>query len=395
MNGAWRALRQSVDELLLTSRPRIGPLDGLRTIAIATVILRHTFDRPLQDYRMHPAVAAVMGFGWVGVQLFFTLSGFLIGGHIFEALDKGDFSFARFYKSRAFRILPAAFAAMAIFGGASFGANAKTLLNVSFLANYRPNRLFSPVLWSLCVEEQFYILFPAVAAFLLSRDPARRVRGLAAAATGIVVARTALILWARDPSLLASWSRQTWFHADFLLLGALAAALRGRGLPRLPAFLRLWWLIPAGYAALAWYTGPLNLLRPAMEPSPLSLGYSFIAAWCFLLVLCASVEDGRTARFLSLPAFRWTAALSYSMYLFHLKVNDKIHPFLNYHFSLPYPDRPALVLGVAYGMMLAGSAFYAGLAFLLIERPMLVLRDRVLSRRERAAAAPATAAVPS
>lgn len=387
----WRQFKQLIDELLLTSRPRIGPLDGLRTIAITTVILRHTYDRPLQDYRMHPAVSLLMGFGWVGVQLFFTLSGFLIGGHIFEALDKEDFSFARFYKSRAFRILPAAFAAMALVGGASVGFNSRTLLNVSFLANYWPNRLFSPVLWSLCVEEQFYILFPALAVFLLSREPGRRLRGLAWAAAGLIAVRTGLILWARDPALLARWSRQTWFHADFLLLGALAAALHRRGLPRLPRFLKLWWLIPAGYAGLAWYTEPLNLLRPAMEPVELSLGYTFIALWCFLLVLCANAEESLTTRFLSLPAFRWVAALSYSMYLFHLKVNEKIHPFLNYHFSLPYPDRPGLVIGVAYGMMLAGAVFYAGLAFLLIERPMLLLRDRMLSRRPRAQRAPAAA----
>lgn len=330
-------------------------------------------------------MALLMGFGWVGVQLFFTLSGFLIGGHIFESIDRGTFSFGRFYASRSFRILPAAYVAMAIFSFAFIGFNLRTLLNVTFTANFQPRLLFHPVLWSLCVEEQFYLLFPALAYFLCGRDPAQRVRRLTAIVLGVFVLRAAAVLVVQDPVVLSRWYRHASFHADFLLLGVLAAVLRKHGMPDLPRFLKLWWLIPAGYAGLAWITEPMNRLRPSMDLFGLSAGYPLIALWCFLLVLCATAEESRMTRFLSASVFRWTAALSYSMYLFHLKVNDKIHPFLNYHIYIPYPDRPYFAVAVSYGMMMAGAVYYAAIAFLIVERPFLLLRDYALDRAARKA----------
>lgn len=145
-------------------------IDGLRAVAIISVVLFHAFPKLLVG-------------GFVGVDVFFVISGFLISSIIFKSLDKGGFSFLDFYKRRVRRIFPALLFVLAccfIFGWWTSVATEFSVLGkhiaagLGFIQNiilYRESGYFDVAselkpllhLWSLGVEEQFYLLFPVAA----------------------------------------------------------------------------------------------------------------------------------------------------------------------------------------------------------------------------------------
>lgn len=154
----------------LSSEPSFNyrpDIDGIRAVAILSVVL------------FHARVPGIPG-GFVGVDIFFVISGFLIGGHIHSDLQKKRFSFLEFYKRRAKRILPPLFAVLAVLMSVAFflmspyefrRLSSRALAAVLSLANilfwkktsyFEPMRESEPLLmtWSLGVEEQFYVVIP-------------------------------------------------------------------------------------------------------------------------------------------------------------------------------------------------------------------------------------------
>src|SRR5262249_54468852 len=100
-------------------------------------------------------------FGWIGVDLFFVLSGYLIGNQIFKPLAAGDNpSLGAFFIRRFLRTLPCYYAVLGIYFLWNDGA-APTAKYVFFTQNFGIPETFAPS-WSLCVEEQFYLLFPLI-----------------------------------------------------------------------------------------------------------------------------------------------------------------------------------------------------------------------------------------
>ena len=166
-------------------RPRMPELDTLRGIAILVVVAFHGFGgiaylpaaRPLWQ-RIFLGAAKQ---GWTGVNLFFVLSGFLITGILFDSLVKPDY-YSRFYYHRALRILPAYYMMLFVLlaGNLIMWSDVhKTLafvgLSIFYLSNIVP--LFGvtnmyPLLWSLAVEEHFYLLWPTVVRFFTRRGVA-------------------------------------------------------------------------------------------------------------------------------------------------------------------------------------------------------------------------------
>jgi peptidoglycan/LPS O-acetylase OafA/YrhL len=174
-------------------------IDGLRAIAVGLVIL------------FHYGVPGFQG-GFVGVDIFFVISGFLIGGIIDRELDAGRFSFLNFYERRVRRIFPALFAMLFVSAAAAsallypadfirFGESAAAAAlfwsNIHFLnvAGYWDVAASSkPLLhtWSLAVEEQFYLIFPLI---LFAMRRWRRERRLVAVAV-MLIASFAASVWA-------------------------------------------------------------------------------------------------------------------------------------------------------------------------------------------------------
>jgi peptidoglycan/LPS O-acetylase OafA/YrhL len=160
-------------ELQEPARSYRNDIDGLRAIAVIAVVLFH-------------ARVSLFSGGFVGVDIFFVISGYLIGAHIYRDVSKRQFSLARFYQRRAKRILPALFAVLLFCYGISFlllspiemkrfgGFALSSLLSVSNIVAWHQWNYFTPwamqypllMTWSLGVEEQFYIFFPVVALLL-------------------------------------------------------------------------------------------------------------------------------------------------------------------------------------------------------------------------------------
>lgn len=145
------------------SRDRLYGLDHLRTLAILLVLLYH--------YRAfkHPEWIDTIGqFGWTGVDLFFVLSGFLISSQLFEELNNsGDFNLRTFFTKRVFRIMPPYFFTVFLYFCFPFFREREALSSLwkflTFTQNYGLdviNRGTFSHAWSLCIEEQFYLVLP-------------------------------------------------------------------------------------------------------------------------------------------------------------------------------------------------------------------------------------------
>jgi len=287
-------------------------IDGLRAIAVSGVILAHA------GFGFVPA-------GHAGVDVFFVISGFLIGGIVAAELDAGKFSFRAFYARRARRILPALLVMLALtipmglflmtpeqlryFGGGALAA-VLFLSNVWFFNRidyFNPGAAEDPLIhtWSLGVEEQFYFVVPLLMAGLF-----RFGKGLAfAVIAALATASFALVLkTAPEQPMAAFYLLHT--RAWELLVGVMAALsadrLRTFARPPLQEILP-----PAGLAAIV---GGMALIpADAMWPGPLTL----IPVLGTVVILAFATPDGPTARVLGVPVLVGIGLVSYSAYLWH------------------------------------------------------------------------------
>jgi len=307
---------------------RIGALDGLRSIAILLVLMRHFVIGGDPNHGIRSIAYKVADAGWVGVDLFFALSGFLITGILLRSRDLPR-RFFNFYMRRTLRILPLYYVALAIvflIVPAIAAACERIALRDQalfwlYLANFRLRDILSPCaqvghFWSLAIEEQYYAIWPAVV-FLLAPLNARRV------CIGIVV----MSLGVRVLFVLshAGWRPYYWTpaRADALACGSLVAIAfvtqRHRDL------LSRWStpLIFVTGAALA-FLGWRDLLdAPALaNETPLTLIdrvlVPFLLAVFFSGLLVITLQRAWLNRALDIAPFRFIARYSYGVYVWHL-----------------------------------------------------------------------------
>ncbi|MHA3835651.1 acyltransferase family protein [Terrabacter sp. AAH1] len=207
------------------ARVRVGGLDGLRGLAILLVLLAHT--------------VGLEGAGMVGVLIFFVLSGYLITSLLLaEGRALGRVDLPVFYLRRAARLVPALIAFLVVFVAAIFlvqGVAAvgglvpglvQALLYVTDLTlglqgNYRPELAH---LWSLAVEEQFYLIWPVCLVFWMKAPAGTRLRRVITATAFFVAVRAAT--WALAPSLgLFVYALPTTW-VDVLLVGAICGLVK-------------------------------------------------------------------------------------------------------------------------------------------------------------------------
>jgi peptidoglycan/LPS O-acetylase OafA/YrhL len=291
-------------------------LDGVRAFAILAVLAFHGGTR--------------LTAGFIGVDIFFVLSGFLITSLLFqESSDRGTIHLHRFYGRRARRLLPALFLTIVAVGviyavdeglNHGFSYRLQALVAIFYGANWviaiqggSPLGLLNHI-WSLAIEEQFYILWPPLLVVALhsrwSRERLALLLVLAAAASGVLRA-TLWIVGMRQGLYF-----RTDTHADGLLLGCALAAARGtRMLNVLSAAGRS--LIPAVLAGIV-------LVLLALGPMTRSwfqftIGYPIVAI-CAAVVINHAVTSDQSilTRTLALRPLVWIGARSYGMYLFFL-----------------------------------------------------------------------------
>jgi peptidoglycan/LPS O-acetylase OafA/YrhL len=199
-------------------RPEMPELDTIRGIAILLVVFYHGFYwlSGLNGFTgvARAAIAATMP-GWLGVNLFFVLSGFLITGILLDSKTKENY-FRSFYLKRVLRILPAYYGLLLVLLLVGLRPRSFLLISFFFLANFAT--LFGVVssyspLWSLAVEEHFYLIWPSVVR-------ACSIRTLERCTIGIVCLVPAI----RAGSFMLGWTEgihgYTWCEADGLVLGA-------------------------------------------------------------------------------------------------------------------------------------------------------------------------------
>lgn len=355
-------------------------LDLLRAIAILWVMPFHSY------------IAGYMGggflrwSGWMGVDLFFALSGFLIGSQVFEALaSRGRLDFVDFYLRRGFRTLPAYFVVLIIYVAWPSMREEPGMMPLWQFLTYvvnlfiDPNRGAFSYAWSLCVEEQFYLLFPLLA-LLLARTG--RMGRAAAVIAALVVSGMALRAWlwihfiqpletnggdAGDAYLRLLYY-PTYARLDDLLGGIALAAARGyrmRG-----------WVWIERNANVASLTGVLltGLCMWAFNGQQRYglvanvFGYPVLALGMTALVAGAASARGVLAR-IRVPGAGWFAATSYSLYLTHKMVYGQLHG----RFA-PWVDGHGMWTVLLYitAVIVVGAALHY-----LVERPFLWLREPV------------------
>ena len=215
-------------------RPRLLELDALRAVATGLVLVNHLYMMPFPaswpGWSRHLFDAGVRG-GWVGVDLFFVLSGYLVSGLLFaEYRSRGTLSVRRFYARRAWKIYPAFYAMLAatVAGVAvthGLPPAANLFSEAFFLQSYLPG--FWLHTWSLAVEEHFYFVLPLVLLAFARRRPGAAdpfARVLPAAVLAVAVGCLALrVLHAEFVPGSAAGDRlaRTHFRIDGLFLGVL------------------------------------------------------------------------------------------------------------------------------------------------------------------------------
>lgn len=351
-------------------------LDSIRGIAVLGVVFLHGFN--WQYGGMHFGAAAGLfihatTFGLLGVDLFFVLSGFLITGILLESRDSPRY-YSRFYTRRALRILPVYYALLiallllhsssAQFVGLSFIylANMTSVFGVA--CDYGP-------LWSLAVEEHYYLLWPTVVRNVNKNQVAK-----VSIAIMVLVPVLRLVCfelgWGRD-----SLSWYTWFVADGLATGSfVAAALRIRESREFARKLCVSLLIGSTVLVLAGLPfGIGTRARPlgaALHQTTINL---FFAG---LLLLFLFLGTNRHRGYVNISVFKFFGYISYGLYLDHLlafRIYDRVirayWPHLlptTYHFGL-----------VLLKFAVAGSGA-VGVAYLsrrYFEEPFLRLKDRI------------------
>ncbi|MDE3133009.1 MAG: acyltransferase [Acidobacteriota bacterium] len=332
-------------------------LDGLRGIAIFLVMLTHT---------------NVLPNGYVGVDLFFALSGFLITTLLYDEWDRnGGISLKRFYERRARRLLPALgllivialLVDMACYQMTGWPFAEKALASVLFVNNWlaasghaKDLGSLNPT-WSLAQEEQFYLVWPLVLLVLLRhrvRPPVVALLLLSAIALLIVAAPTG---GGQDSVYYSPAAR-----AAELLFGCLGAVIWRHRLLRIPPALRS--RLPSDVAAL------LAQRRLWRALCALVLAYLFVTLLfnyqlsteqvylraCLLavplIVNLVGTPGSLLARAIACPPLRYLGRISYAVYLFHLLTRNVV-----YHFMPGGSLYLNAALTIAISVVLAGASW--------------------------------------
>ncbi len=332
-------------------------LDGLRALAILLVLFTHIFQQI-------PNLSFVWGKvewlsplynGWIGVDLFFVLSGFLVGGQVCRAFEDNSFSFYHFYARRSLRIFPAYFTILAlvcffwfIFPSVHPYFNFKEnlsldtiLKNYLFVTNYFPTQQMGVGSWSLSNEEQFYLLLPIFFMLLNSYHKKTKIRVLMMVVLfALVIRMITYRLYDIGPGYPLFQLMDHIYTPFHTRMDALAAGVCAymvyvsdfkETLKHVSSFLIFIGLIFTGFVFL---TGTLGggWFNTTLQFTLLAIGFASI--------ILGTINDKKSylSRLFSARIWIPIARLSYSLYLVHLLViNFTEHVFRdsNYLFLMP------------------------------------------------------------
>ena len=367
------------------AQSRLPGLDLLRAFAIVWVMLTHggMFGLIGDDNWF-------AGYGWMGVDLFFALSGYLIAGQLLRPWARGGRpNYSRFFARRLLRTLPAYLVVVALYFVFPVLQDRDRIQPLWRFLTFTLNVGVNPMgksfshAWSLCVEEQFYLVLPLAVTLLAWRPTTARIVGVVA---GLIVLGMALrgYLWLADvaarPFDIASEPHSgaymqliyypIWSRLDDLL-GGISVAL-------VQVFRPAWWQVLARRGNLATAigiagVGAVMLMFRDGEVAGFfaaTFGFPLLALSMSLLVIAGASPRALIGRW-AIPGAGALAAGAYSLYLSHKIVFHQVGLW-----SQTWPQaEKSFAFAVAFAAALAvGAALYW-----VVERPFLKLRDRFRS----------------
>jgi peptidoglycan/LPS O-acetylase OafA/YrhL len=345
-------------------------LDGLRAFAVMAVIFLHYFDAP----------RFFVG-SFLGVDLFFVLSGFLITRLLLEERNtKGDNDVKGFYLRRAARLLPALFLVCFVVMADAVTVNAlgsakrslfSVVTAVGYVANWTAALHIGPTsvidqTWSLSVEEQFYFIWPLALVLLYRYGSLRTVKIAAASVVGFAMVEMAVrSLAGVSPTVLY---QSTDAHGAVMLMsGCLLATV-------IPVGVSLWdhWMgrlsrfaLPILFIGLAFLLATL-----AWDNLFFYRGGYLIVAGLFALLITRALQPGVMTNVLSAAPIAWVGRISYGLYLWHIPVYFALR---NKAPGLSMLQASVIALAVTFGAAIA--------SYYLLEIP--VRRAAVRYQRRR------------
>lgn len=358
----------SATELKKTA-PRLAALDTLRGVAVMLVLGAH-LPAPGGETCIALLFRAWEKIGWIGVDLFFVLSGYLVSGLLFRSwTETGRLNAARFLMRRAWKIYPAFYALLGILVLYRHSRGLSTpqdllLAEALFVQNYFPP--IFPHTWSLGVEEHFYLLLPFLL-FAVKGNPDRPFARLPIVFGSVAVTCLLLRIWTALDTSLPVWKiyQPTHLRVDSLLFGVMIAWWHQFHGPALATFAgRHRKRLLIGAAILA---APPAIWSIGTLPQLVTFGLSglWLAAGMLLIVkLHSPAERG---------FFAWIGTYSYSIYLWHFAARLTILPILL------SPEQRGGWLEVATYFAL--SIVCGLLSAWLVEMPCIRLRDRLFPSR--------------
>ena len=359
------------------NRERRPGLDLLRALAVLIVTLYHA------GIMGFPLAGRVHRFGWIGVDLFFVLSGYLIGGQLLSPVARHQpIKLGRFFARRALRILPAYFVILALYVFLPSWREYpemfppwKFLLSVQNIG-LRGGTAFSHA-WSLAVEDQFYLLLPLILLLVVRRPRAAVIVPCLIVIGGFGLRWFLAVRNLDETGAVTFRGYQTWIYyatwgrLDPLVLGVALAALekiRAQWWQRLMA-LAPWLVLPAlALIVYALWLGETDSITVAMSVWQFPL----IALGMAALLVCA-VSPRLPFRRIRIPGVAFIASVAYSAYLVQKLVIHFVAQFCADHEFAP---TSAVVLVVVQVLIYAAAT----ILFFAVERPFLQLRHRLVSR---------------
>jgi peptidoglycan/LPS O-acetylase OafA/YrhL len=337
-------------------------------------------------------------YGWMGVDLFFVLSGYLIGRQVLLRFERqGSLDLKAFYRQRAYRILPAYLTIVALYFCFPSLREQEAIqppwqfltFTMNLFVDQSVMHAFSSA-WSLCVEEHFYLVFPLAVLVIAPRADKWRVVTIFVGVVLLGVAWRGFAWW--QSAALASDGSGVWemnghrymelvYYPSYARLDGLLA---GVGLAILSVHRATLWarlqqrpntlaLLGAATVGLAAW-----IFRDIFTFAACVAGFPILSLGLALIVAAAASPAGLLAS-VRLPGVSWIATVSYSIYLSHKAVLKLAYK------HLPAPLNHHGILTFACCLLVALTA--AAILHYLVERPFLLLRDRAKSRSVAVAAA--------
>ena len=371
----------------------IGP-DVFRSLAILLVMLVHI---PVEA--TPTLLVGVRTYAWLGVDIFFVLSGFLIGTQLFKEVSRtGGVGLKSFYLRRAFRIFPAFFVVLGLYAIFPILRDAPTMQPIWSFATFTVNFDFDPRVgrafsqaWSLCVEEHFYLVLPLLVLLLHRRIGVGWTLAIAGAVVvcGMILRYT---LWEIQVGTLVETDKlrdafavylrdvyyPTYTRLDGLMFGVLLAAARFFKPELCQRYVPPRVALPVGaafiVAALMLFSirGPLagtNLFLVFQAQLGSVAGFPLISIG-IAFILGAMLDLEHVLKRWPVPGAAMVATLSYSLYLTHKSV---------FHIDRLVLGEENLQGGFGFVVYLVTSFAVATVLWFCVERTFLLLRDRVLS----------------